>query len=118
MRADVVRELINGKIYSQACKNIYQQKVIKCESVQDVLDYLSKNSIQVTDENDDQVTPFLIQQDSPFYVVNIFSFFNPYFFCLHSICNTQSAHISLIDSLMYAYGLRVMRLENVITSVK
>jgi hypothetical protein len=69
LRADVVHELINGKIYSQACKNIYPQKLFKCERVQDVLEHLSKNSIQVSDENDDQVTPQVIEQDSPFYVV-------------------------------------------------
>ena len=29
-----------------------------------------RNSIQVTDENDDPVTPQIISQDSPFYVVS------------------------------------------------
>lgn len=118
-----MRELINGKIYSQACKNIYQQKSLKCESVQDVLENLSKNSIQVSDENDDQVTPYIIEKDSPFYVVSLTTLSLSFYFI--SFLNklvffplSQSAHISLIDSLMYAYGLRVMRLENVITSIK
>ena len=31
-----------------------------------------RNSIQVTDENDDPVTPQVIAQDSPFYVVYYF----------------------------------------------
>lgn len=100
LRNDFVQELINGKVYCLACKNIFSSSnniKLTFHDVSDVLDHLSRNSIQCNDENDDPVTQQLISQDSPFYV---------------------SAHIGLIDSLMLAFSIKKMRLDSVINSIK
>lgn len=73
LRNDLVQELITGKAYCLACKNIFESnkssKYSNFNNISDVFDQLARNSIQVTDENDDPVTWQVIAQDSPFYVV-------------------------------------------------
>ena len=79
LRNDFVQELINGKVYCLACKNIFSSSnniKLTFHDVSDVLDHLSRNSIQCNDENDDPVTQQLISQDSPFYVVRAFKKIN------------------------------------------
>ena len=73
MRNEILVELINGKVYCNAAKNIFANNgFINAKTfldVTDVFEHLAKNSIQVTDDNDEPVTPQVLAQESQFYVV-------------------------------------------------
>ena len=101
LRNDIVRILISGHLYCRTCKNIYSEhggaNNNNYDSIESVLQVLSRNSIHVTDENDEPVTSSLISNDSPFYI---------------------TAHIALIDSLMIAYASRAIRLESVVNAIR
>lgn len=77
LRNDIVKILISGHLYCQTCKNIYNESnnsnvVVVYDSIESVLQMLSRNSIQVTDdENDEPVTSSMITNDSPFYIVSL-----------------------------------------------
>lgn len=79
LRNDILVELISGNVYCIACKNIFQNSgFLNAKAfmdISDVFEQLARNSIQVTDENDDPVTSQIISQDSPFYVVSCQSIF-------------------------------------------
>jgi calmodulin-regulated spectrin-associated protein len=106
LRSDIVNELIDGNIYCLACKHLFTlgnsstnniNSKYLFHDISDVFDHLERTSFEVTDENDDPVTPQVICQDSPFYA---------------------SAHLALIDTLMIVYASRAMRLDSVLESIK
>ena len=105
LRNELVRELISGQVYCAAAKNIFNnpalssshQKYLYFSTVSEVFEQLIKSSVSITDENDDPVNAQVIAQDSPFYV---------------------SAHLALIDSLMNAYSMRVMKIDITINTIK
>lgn len=105
LRNEIVKELISGKVYCAACKNIFNnaalnkthQKFTYFSTVAEIFDQLTCSSITVIDENDEIVTPDDIADDSPFYC---------------------SSHLGLIDALMAAYAMRVMQPETLVNSMK
>ena len=86
LRDDILHELIKGRVYCLAYRNILSfpnlasgssktsanNSANNINSVDDVIQHLTKNAIEVHDENDDLITSQIIAKDSPFYVVRVF----------------------------------------------